>query len=225
VSELPPRPSPPRSARESARAWFEWFGITRLLATAVAVVVVVGGAWLLVRTPPPAAEATLPVTSGAPPSSTLAVPTTTVASATSTFVVHVAGAVAAPGVYDVSAPARVVDAIEAAGGPSPQAELDSLNLAAPLVDGQRIYVPVVGEIVPPVADATAVDVGAGREPVDLNTAKPAELEELPGIGPATAAAIVEHRDEHGPFASVDDLTDVSGIGPAKLDAIRDLVRV
>ena len=62
-------------------------------------------------------------------------------------------------------------------------------------------------------------------PIDLNTATPAELEELPGIGPATAAAIVEHREEHGPFASVDDLTDVSGIGPAKLDAIRDLVRV
>ena len=156
MSELPPRPSPPRSARESARAWIEWFGLTRLTATAVAVVVVVGGAWLLVRTPPPAVEATLPVTSGAAPVSTLAVPTTTAAIGASTFVVHVAGAVAAPGVYDVRAPARVVDAIDAAGGPSPQAELDSLNLASPLVDGQRIYVPVVGEIVPPVADGPAV---------------------------------------------------------------------
>ena len=62
-------------------------------------------------------------------------------------------------------------------------------------------------------------------PIDLNTATAAELEELPGVGPATASAIVEHRDEHGPFAAVDDLADVSGIGPAKLDAIRDLVRV
>jgi competence protein ComEA len=225
VSELPPRPSPPRSASESARAWIDWFGITRLVATAIAVVVVVGGAWLLVRTPPPAAEATLPVTSGAAPASTLAVPTTTLAIGASTFVVHVAGAVAVPGVYDVDAPARVVDAIDAAGGPSPDAELDSLNLAAPLVDGQRIYVPVVGEIVPPVPDGSAVADEALRGPIDLNTATAAELEELPGVGPATAAAIVEHRDENGPFASVDDLTDVSGIGPAKLDAIRDLVRV
>ncbi len=225
MSELPPRPSPPRSARESAWAWIEWFGITRLIATAVAVAVVVGGAWLLVRTPPPAAEATLPVTSGSAPVSTLPVPTTTVASGASTFVVHVAGAVAAPGVYDVRAPARVIDAIGAAGGPSPQAELDSLNLAAPLVDGQRIYVPVVGEIVPPIADAPAVADEVVRGPIDLNTASAAELEELPGVGPATATAIVEHRDEHGPFASVDQLTDVSGIGPAKLDAIRDLVRV
>jgi len=225
VSELPPRPSPPRSVRESARAWIAWFGITRLLATAVAVVVVVGGAWLLVRTPRPAAEATLPVTSGVAPASTLAVPTTSLPIATSTFVVHVAGAVAAPGVYDVRAPARIVDAIDAAGGPSPEAELDSLNLAAPLVDGQRVYVPVVGEIVPPVAAATVVGDAAVSGPIDLNTATPSELEELPGIGPATAAAIVEHRDEHGPFATVDDLADVRGIGPAKLDAIRALVQV
>ena len=62
-------------------------------------------------------------------------------------------------------------------------------------------------------------------PIDLNTATPAELEELPGIGPATATTIVEHREGHGPFASVDDLSEVSGIGPAKLEAIRDLVRV
>jgi competence protein ComEA len=63
-------------------------------------------------------------------------------------------------------------------------------------------------------------------PIDLNTATVDELDELPGVGrPATAAAIVEHRDQHGPFASIDDLTDVSGIGPAKLDAVRDLVRV
>ena len=223
MSELPPRPIPPRSVRESARAWIAWFGITRLIATAVAVAVVVGGGWMLVRTPPPSAEATLPVTSGSPPTATLTVPTT--ATETSTFVVHVAGAVAQPGVYDLRAPARVVDAIEAAGGPTPEAELDALNLAAALVDGQRIYLPVVGEIVPSVDDGSAGGVDAVSGPIDLNAATPAELEELPGIGPATANAIVEHRDEHGPFASVDDLTDVSGIGPAKLDAIRDLVQV
>ena len=83
------------------RAWIEWFGITRLIATAVAVAIVVGGGWMLVRTPPPSAEATLPVTSGSAPPATLAVPATV--AATSTFVVHVAGAVAEPGVYDVRA--------------------------------------------------------------------------------------------------------------------------
>ena len=221
MSELPPRPIPPRSVRDSARAWIEWFGITRLIASAVAVVIVVGGGWMLVRTPTPSAEATLPVTSGSAPPATLAAPTTAIEA--STFVVHVAGAVAEPGVYDVRGPARVVDAIEAAGGPTPEAELNALNLAAPLVDGQRIYLPVVGEIVAPVDEGSVGDAASG--PIDLNTATPGELEELPGIGPATATAIVEHRDEHGPFASVDDLTDVSGIGAAKLDAIRDLVRV
>jgi competence protein ComEA len=209
--------------RESAGAWIEWFGITRLVATAAAVVVVVGGAWLLVRTPPPPAEATLPLTSGSAPSSTLAVPTTAVEM--STFVIHVAGAVAAPGVYGVPNPARVVDAIDAAGGPTSDAELDSLNLAAPLVDGQRIYVPVVGEVVPTTAQTPVPNGQSVSGPIDLNTATVDELDELPGVGPATAAAIVEHRDQHGPFASIDDLTDVSGIGPAKLDAVRDLVRV
>lgn len=223
MSELPPRPIPPRSVRESATAWIRWFGLTRLIATAVAVAVVVGGGWMLVRTPPPSAEATLPVTSGAAPPATLAVPST--AAETSTFVVHVAGAVAEPGVYDVRGPARVVDAIEAAGGATAEAQLDALNLAAALVDGERIYVPVIGEIVAPVDDGAADGVDAVTRPIDLNTATPAELEELPGIGPATAAAIFEYREEHGPFASVDDLTEVRGIGPAKLDAIRDLVRV
>lgn len=223
MSELVPRPNPPRSARESARAWIDWFGMTRLVATIAAVVVVVGGAWLLVRTPLPAVEATLPVTSGTAPSSTLPVPTT--ASEASTFVVHVAGAVAAPGVYGVRNPSRVVDAIEAAGGPTADAELDSLNLAAPLVDGQRIYVPVVGEVVAPADDSSVAGGESVSGPIDLNTATATELDELPGVGPATATAIVEHRDEHGPFASIDDLTDVSGIGPAKLEAVRDLVRV
>jgi competence protein ComEA len=225
VPELPPRPSPPRSVREATRAWIDWFGITRLFAAAAAVVVVVGGAWLLVRTPPPAAEATLPVTSGSAPSSTLAVPITAFATDASVFVVHVAGAVAVPGVYDVRGPARVVDAIEAAGGPALEAELDSLNLAAPLVDGQRVYVPVVGEIVVAAADESGNAELSASGPIDLNTTTAAELEQLPGVGPATATAIVEHRDENGPFASVENLTDVKGIGPAKLDAIRDLVRV
>ena len=208
VSELPPRPSPPPVLRESARAWIDWFGITRLIATAVAVVVVVGGGWLLVRTPSPAAEATLArhVGFGAAVDARRADHAPT---GTSTFVVHVAGAVAAPGVYDVRGPARVVDAIEAAGGPTPEAELDALNLAAPLVDGQRIYVPVVGEIV---AARRRRD-GRRRRRVERtdrpqHAPRPPSSRSCPASGRRRPAAIVEHRDEHGPFASVDDLTDV-----------------
>ncbi|MEY4174789.1 MAG: hypothetical protein RI900_1954, partial [Actinomycetota bacterium] len=97
---------------------------------------------------------------------------------------------------------------------------DAINLAARLLDGQRVYVPRVGEAVPP---------GAGPEapsgPLDLNSATEEQLDDLPGVGPATAAAIVAHRDSNGPFGSVDDLGEVRGIGPAKLDALRGLVTV
>ena len=121
------------------------------------------------------------------------------------------------------------DAVSAAGGPTAVAELGRVNLAAPLVDGTQVYVPAVGEAVPSVltpggsgpGPATA---GEAERPVDLNTAAEAELEELPGVGPAIAAAIVRHRAEH-PFAAVDDLLAVPGIGPAKLEALREHVRV
>jgi competence protein ComEA len=135
----------------------------------------------------------------------------------------VAGAVARPGVLHLPASARVVDAIEAAGGAALDADTDRVNLAAPLVDGGRIHIPRVGEVgVPP-------DAGPGASqpagPVDINTADETQLEALPGVGPATASAIVEHRERHGPFASVEALGDVAGIGDAKLAQLRDLVRV
>jgi competence protein ComEA len=142
------------------------------------------------------------------------------------IVVHVAGAVAEPGVYELPAGSRVGAAIETAGGPSRRADPGALNLAAPLADGERVYVPKVGETVPriPVEDAPAGS-AAPAGPVDVNRATAEELDQLPGIGPTTAAAIVDHREENGPFASVDDLEAVRGIGPAKLDAIRGLVSV
>ena len=102
----------------------------------------------------------------------------------------------------------------------------ALNLAAPLGDGARIYVPMIGEEVPPTAWPPPRRPPPCRPgPVDLNRATAAELDDLPGIGPATAQAIVDHRTANGPFASVDDLEAVRGIGPAKLDAIRPLVTV
>jgi competence protein ComEA len=141
--------------------------------------------------------------------------------------VHVAGAVAAPGVHELAAGARVVDAIEAAGGLAADADGSRINLAAPLTDGARVYVPAVGEEPPPVAvGGLTGDAGsAPAGPVDLNTADAAALEALPGVGPATAAAIIEHRAEIGAFSSVDELLDVPGIGEAKLEALRDLVTV
>jgi competence protein ComEA len=135
-------------------------------------------------------------------------------------IVHVAGAVNAAGVYSLPAGSRVDDAVAAAGGSTSAADPDALNLAATLTDGSRVYVPLVGEVVAVEAiDTTAPATG----PLDVNRASASELDTLPGIGPATATAIVTERDRNGPFASVADLERVPGIGPAKLAALSDLV--
>ncbi|MGE3620896.1 MAG: ComEA family DNA-binding protein [Acidimicrobiia bacterium] len=162
-------------------------------------------------------------------------PATTVAP---DVVVHVAGAVASPGIVRLAPGARVVDAVAAAGGATEVADPDRVNLAAPLVDGERVYLPAVGEdAVPPVvAGSNGVpgggaaapggrSAGAGGEPVDLNAADEATLDGLPGVGPSTATAIVAHRSAIGGFTSVDQLLDVRGIGEAKLEQLRPLVRV
>jgi competence protein ComEA len=145
------------------------------------------------------------------------------ASPTVTLIVDVAGAVHQPGVYEFAEGDRVIDAIERAGGQMPKADLSLLNLAAPLVDGTQILVPNAG---PPgtVAPGGATDGTAGGL-MNINTASATELEELSGIGEVLAATIVEYRDQNGPFATVDDLMDVSGIGPATLEEIRDQVTV
>ncbi len=136
--------------------------------------------------------------------------------------VHAAGAVQRPGLYRLSAESRVADLIEAAGGARDDADLDRINLAAPVADGGQVFVPVLGE---PYAGVEAGGAGSGSDagPIDLNVADVSRLESLPGVGPATAQAIVSHREEHGRFAAVEELLDVRGIGPAKLDALRDLV--
>ena len=144
--------------------------------------------------------------------------------------VHVAGSVRTPGVYELESDARVHEAIDQAGGITGDADVDTLNLAAPLADGSRIYVPAVGE---DVSATTLIDVpfvtgavDAGPVgPIDVNQATAAELDGLPGVGPATSTAIVTERQRNGPFLSVDDLERVPGIGPAKLASIRELVTV
>ncbi len=234
VNQDPPsRPEPPRSGALDGRLrpWIQWVGTGRIVTTAVAVLAVAAGGWWLLRTPSPPTEAGLPYAATTTSSSPDATATATVSTVTAVespadVVVHVAGAVAEPGVYELPSGARVHQAIEAAGGVLPRADPAVLNLAALLADGERIYVPRPGESVPlPTSGTASGSVGDPPGPIDVNHATIEQLDELPGIGPATAAAIVDHREENGPFAGVDDLEAVRGIGPAKLEAIRDLVTV
>ncbi|MEP7112959.1 MAG: helix-hairpin-helix domain-containing protein [Ilumatobacteraceae bacterium] len=225
-----PRPAPPRSVLERLRDWVVWFGPGRLGATALAVIAVAaGGTWLL-QGAPSRAEDQLPfanrststmVTSST--ASSAVVPTT---APTSFVVVYVTGAVVAPGVYTLGPTGRLTDAVAAAGGPLPDADLAVVNLAAIAHDGERIYVPKIGETVPiVVGDLPVVDDTVAAGPVNVNSATAEQLDVLPGVGPTTAAAIVAHRQQHGPFQTVEQLGDVHGIGPAKLDALRGLVTV
>jgi competence protein ComEA len=210
------RPLPPRRPAEAVAEWVALIGVARMaVAGASALAVALAAAWLL-RAGPPATEASLALATAGEPSVTLALPPTE----TAVIVVHVAGAVRSPGVHRLADGDRVIDAIAAAGGELPGADVQVLNLAAPVVDGQRIHVPVEGE--EPEADPAAQS-GVPTGPIDINRATAEQLESLPGIGPATAAAIIDDRSTNGPFATVDDLDRVSGIGPATLARLRDRV--
>jgi competence protein ComEA len=204
-------------------------------AVAVAVLVVVAAAFsaafFALNRPavvaPPSKSPAYPA--AAPPSGTPAAPLTSATNA-GEILVHVDGAVRKPGLFALPMGARVADAIEVAGGPIRAADLRVLNLAQPLADGEKLEVPKKGD--QPVASApspaaTAVP-GSSASPstvVSLNTADQAALESLPEVGPVTAAAILEYRDEAGGFSSVDELLEVSGIGPATLEAMRPFVTV
>ena len=153
-----------------------------------------------------------------------------------TAVVYVTGEVAKPGVYTVVAGSRVNDVVDRAGGLTDRADRGQTNLAAPVADGDHVHVAGVGEQTGNSGKQTGTPgsrgrgaAGAGspgkRLSVNINTADAAELQRLPGVGPATAAAIVTWREKNGPFRSVDDLLDVSGIGKATLSKIRDSVRI
>jgi competence protein ComEA len=251
-----------------AMAWLRWVGAGRIVMTVLAAVItVVGGFWLL-RTPDPhsiredalaeARSATYePVTpteytlalgpnsaGGAPASAgtrsdpDMSDPGISDPKESAEIVVHIVGAVVAPGVYALDVEARVIDAVRAAGGPTDQAQLDAMNLAATISDGQRLVVPTVAEVrrgsfQPPaeVSPAPGASRGVtgnappGDQRININTAGEEELSRLPGVGPATAAAIVADRIERGPFATVDELIRVRGIGPAKLNALRAQARV
>jgi competence protein ComEA len=252
-----PRPLPARTWREQLAGLAESFDVSprRLVLGAVALACIGVIGWRLLAPPPAPAEMRLPFAQPSAPGDGGADPsadtggsgvsggtgdrgTATATTATATeVVVHVAGAVASPGVRRLPPGSRVIDALDAAGGALPDADLPRINLAAPLVDGQQVYVPKPGEQPPvaagPGAPGVAGAAGGAAGPggslpgalVDLNTATAEQLDTLPGVGPSTAAAIIAHRDQNGPFTSVDQLLDVRGIGEAKLEQLRDLVSV
>jgi competence protein ComEA len=134
--------------------------------------------------------------------------------------VDVAGHVRRPGVYRLAADARVHDAITAAGGAMAGADTGALNRAAPLIDGQQVLVPAAGSQDGDSAGGSGGSAGA----ISVNSADAAALEGLPGIGPVTAARIVADREANGPFTSIDDLDRVPGVGPATVEALRDVAR-
>ncbi|HET6497955.1 MAG TPA: helix-hairpin-helix domain-containing protein [Coriobacteriia bacterium] len=150
-----------------------------------------------------------------------------------TLWVHVAGAVSKPGLFELPAGARVGDALTAAGGLRPDAIADSVNLARPLRDGEQVYVPSESEAgaeggAASTPGGSAVQQGAGASPgqgIDINRASVAELEALPGVGPATAERIVADREANGPFISPEDLMRVPGIGEKKFEAMAEMVVV
>lgn len=139
--------------------------------------------------------------------------------------VHVAGAVARPGVVQVAAGSIVQDALQAAGGLTPDADPDALNLAAPVSDGMQILIGTKAAPQGSVTDGGGRGKGtAGESALDLNTATQEQLEALPGVGPVTAAAILAWREEHGSFSTVDELQEIGGIGPKTYAKLAPLVR-
>ena len=135
--------------------------------------------------------------------------------------VYVTGAVQNPSVYYLPEESRVQDALEAAGGPTVNADLDRVNLAQRVHDEDRIYFPEVGEENVP---STRTG-GSGEGLIDINTASAAELERLPGIGPVLAQSIVDYREAHGPFNTIEEIMDVQGIGKGVFEDIRELITV
>jgi competence protein ComEA len=215
-----------------------WRGDPRIgFAMLVCVAVVAGVVWYRVgvggahdvpprRVTPTATNARLPAGADVQRSTTTA--------ARDLIVVHVAGAVTRPGVVELDAGARVIDAVEAAGGAVPEADLDRLNLAAKVADGERILVSRVGDP-PAVGDGTdtgaagspSPDAGSsqGSGPINLNTATLEQLDALPGIGPVLAQAILDERIRRGRFRSVQELREVRGIGEKRFADLADRVTV
>jgi competence protein ComEA len=138
-----------------------------------------------------------------------------------TLRVYVSGAVRHADVYTLLQDSIVKDAIEAAGGPTEEADLERINLALPVTDGQQVHVPRQGEDNPPVQPPSGQPASGGK--VNINTADSAALESLPGVGPSLAQRIIDHRQANGPFERIEDVMEVSGIGEATFEGMQDLI--
>lgn len=217
------QPSSPSPLIERLRAWSAALEIAPSHVVALLVLASCASAGLVVLwwTARPH-----PTPSTVPTAATPAITTPSATPSPGAIVVHVSGAVTSAGVYELTAGARVVDAIEAAGGAVDDARTDQLNLARTIQDGEQIHVPDAAEV----ASAGPVDrsghatpgVAAGGR-ISLNTASASELETLPGVGPVLASRIVEHRERAGGFAAIEDLLQVDGIGEKTFAELRELV--
>lgn len=204
-----------------------WWRRPQLLAAVGCLLIgvaVVAGSLLTGRTAPVPAPATDlgladPLFDVGPPAEAAAPTEATPAE----VIVYISGAVAHPDVYRLPAAARVKDAVLAAGGLLPEADHEAVNLAAPLQDADHIHIPRRGEAAP--AQAPQAASGGTERRIDLNTAGTAELEDLPGVGKTLAERIVARREEQGPYRSVEDLREVTGIGAKLFEQIAPLVRV
>ena len=200
------------------------FGVVALVVVAV----IAGVIWYRVGVG--GGDSPIPATAVRAPSPTAGglAPVTTTTSPTR-LVVHVAGDVTHPGVVELPPGSRVIDAIEAAGGGRLDADLDRLNLAAKITDGEKVLVQKVGDPTAPgeVSGATSAVPGTSGATalVNLNTATQAQLEELPGIGPAFATSIISEREKRGGFKSVNELREVRGIGEKRFADLRSRVTV
>jgi len=183
------------------------------------------GLWYMRSLPRPVGIAA-PVDAMTPVVSPVSGPTGSAGASPAAIIVDVAGWVREPGVYEFTPGDRVIDAVDRAGGPRRGADLTTLNLAAPLTDGTQIVIAKPGS-------TTSGDPGSsgdgstagGTTLININSAGETELEDLPGVGPVTAAAIIDYRTQNGPFATIDDLIDVTGIGPSTLEQIRPFATV
>jgi len=212
-------------------------------------IVLLGAGLLLPRPAGPTRGATVSTDATVPPQST-ATAQATASAAPAEISVYVCGAVKRPGVYSVAPGSRVVDALQQAGGPLPEADLEQINLAQTVSDAMKVMVPRKGQVLAsdqyaagPYSPNNGPSVGTHRrgrhsrggsrgahklaagQTLDVNTATADELVQLPGVGPSLAQRIIDYRQQYGPFQTVDDLQNVPGIGPSKFDRLSPFVRL
>lgn len=219
------------------RYWIAFVGLRRVISGVISVLVAGVLLWLVLKPSPMPIESSIPLAT---------FPVSTSVGPTAKITVHVAGAVEQPGVYKLAPLSRVIDAVTAAGGARRDADLERINLAQLVIDTEQVFIPIrtnratapsrePPSVTPRHRPTTTIASGdqstsGGSNPqqspmVNLNSATALEIDALPGVGPATAKAIVDYRRSKGKFSKVEELLNVSGIGPAKFAALRDLVTV